>query len=85
MNIIEKLGIKLNKDGCHQFKSEAIYKSVKDAAPEMLEALIDDLFRTETEDWCEVCQNHEHSEDCKKLIAVQKATGKSWEEIKGLL
>jgi hypothetical protein len=85
MSIIEKLGIKLNNDGCHQFKSEEIYKSVKDAAPEMLEALIDII---ESLEWLptDVCiEDTLSTEYIKSIKAIEKATGKSWEEIKELL
>ena len=54
-------------------------------APEMLEALIDDMIKTKSEGWCEVCQSHDHADGCKKLLAVEKATGKTWSEIKELL
>jgi hypothetical protein len=56
------------------------------AAPEMLEALIDmlmefqDYWGIEDEDMCT-----EINPILKSLQAIQKATGKSWEEIKALL
>ncbi len=65
------------------------------ASPEMIEALIEDIMKAER-NWLE---NNDFSfspteqsilEECHrlnkdKISIIQKATGKSWEEIKGLL
>jgi hypothetical protein len=83
MNIIEKLGVKLKSDGRHEFKSESIYQSVRNAASEMLEALIEeinlyyDTFGDVDGDNCEHIQRH--------ISVIEKATGKTWEEIKDLM
>ena len=45
------------------------------AAPELLEALIDSV----------IYYDFDNPDMCKKICIIQKATGKSWEEIKALL
>ena len=68
------------------------------AAPEMLEALIDDILEDEEEykkygHWpvselanssCDGLKK-EYGSYCRKLKAIQSATGKTWEEIKELI
>lgn len=82
-SVIEKLGLP-DVESAEWVMSGSAFK-LRLASVEMLTALIDDLIKTEDEGWCEVCENHEHSDNCKKVLAVQKATCKTWEEIKELI
>jgi len=86
MSIIDKLGITpiqrhYNKLLDIDLFSEHEIREIEKQRNEMLEALIKDILMTEDEGWCEVCQNHSHTISCAKRIAVEKATGKTLEEI----
>lgn len=55
------------------------------ASPKLLDVLIEQLKVSEDEGWCNICGDHNHSNDCKLVLSVEEACyPKKWNEIKEL-
>lgn len=85
--VVSKCNTKITT-ACYVTKEKGL---VYAAAPEMLEALIDSILMIEEYELSHIYQNGIGTGDKNviryhsKIEAIQKATGKSWEEIKILL